>query len=147
MAICSIVETKLRPNAANLDPEDCIMNDVNTPATGETSIPEKTQLVQLLDEAEAAAAASAPDLHERVRELTARVLHERRMELNDIRELVVAISSGVGSGLTSRGGEMKDGLKQALAGLDAAVGRAAQAASYTLRDAATHGQSFKDNEL
>ncbi|TXH73464.1 DUF6781 family protein [Thiobacillus sp.] len=121
------------------------MNDVNTTATGGTSIPENTQLVQLHDEA--AAAASAPDLHERVRELTARVLHERRMALNDIRELVVAISSGVGSGLTSRGGEMKDGLKQAIAGLDEAVGSAAQAASYTLREAATQGQSFKDNEL
>lgn len=121
------------------------MNDVNTPATGETSIPENTQLVQLHDEAEAAA--SAPDLRERVRDLTARALHERRMALNDIRDLVVAISSGVGSGLASRGGEMKEGLKQAMAGLDEAVGSAAQAASYTLREAATQGKAFKDNEL
>ena len=121
------------------------MNDANTPASSETSIPDNTQLVQLHDEA--AAAVSAPDLHERVRELTARVLHERRMALNDIRELVAAISSGVGSGLTARGGEMKDGLKQAIGGLDEAVGSAAQAASYTLREAATQGKAFKDNEL
>jgi len=136
---------KVRPNVANLDPEDCTMNDANTPASSETSIPDNTQLVQLHDEA--AAAVSAPDLHERVRELTARVLHERRMALNDIRELVAAISSGVGSGLTARGGEMKDGLKQAIGGLDEAVGSAAQAASYTLREAATQGKAFKDNEL
>ena len=121
------------------------MSDTNTPASSETSIPDNTQLVQLHDEA--AAAVSAPDLHERVRELTARVLHERRMALNDIRELVAAISSGVGSGLTARGGEMKDGLKQAIGGLDEAVGSAAQAASYTLREAATQGKAFKDNEL
>ena len=121
------------------------MNDANTPASSETSILDNTQLVQLHDEA--AAAVSAPDLHERVRELTARVLHERRMALNDIRELVAAISSGVGSGLTARGGEMKDGLKQAIGGLDEAVGSAAQAASYTLREAATQGKAFKDNEL
>ena len=121
------------------------MTDANTPVSGETSIPDHAQLVQLRDEAEAAA--SAPDLHERVRELTARVLHERRMPLNDIRELVAAISSGVGSGLTARGGEMKEGLKQAIAGLDEAVGSAAQTASYTLREAATQGQAFKDNEL
>ncbi len=121
------------------------MNEANMPVTGEAGIPENTQLVQLHDEA--AAAASAPDLHERVRDLTARVLHERRVALSEIRELVVAISSGVGSGLASRGGEMKDGLKQAIAGLDEAVASAAQTASYTLREAATQGKEFKDNEL
>jgi len=121
------------------------MSDANTPASSETSIPDNTRLVQLREEA--AAAASAPDLHERVRELTARVLRERRMALNDIRELVAAISSGVGSGLTARGGEMKAGLKQAISGLDEAVGSAAQAASYTLREAVTQGKAFKDNEL
>lgn len=121
------------------------MSDANTPASSETSIPDNTRLAQLRDEA--AAAASAPDLRERVRDLTARVLHERRMALNDIRELVAAISSGVGGGLSARGGEMKDGLKQAVAGLDEAVGSAAQAASYTLREAVTQGKAFKDNEL
>ncbi len=121
------------------------MNDAQSPAPDQTSIPDNTQLVQLHDEA--AAAVSTPDLRERVRELTARVLHERRMALGDLREIVTAIASGVGSGLTSRGGEMKDGLKQAMAGLDEAVGSAAQAASYTLREAATQGQAFRDNEL
>ncbi len=121
------------------------MNETNLPATGETSISETRQLVQLHDEA--AAAASAPDLHERVRDLTARVLHERRMALSDMRELVAAISSGVGSGLVARGGEMKEGLKQAMAGLDEAVADAAQTASYTLREAVAQGKEFKDNEL
>jgi len=121
------------------------MSDTQTPASSETSIPDNTQLVQLHDEA--AAAASTPDLRERVRELTARALHERRMALNDIREIVSAITSGVGSGLTARGGEMKDGLKQAVSGLDDAIGSAAQAASYTLREAATQGKAFKDTEL
>ncbi|MGE5318568.1 MAG: DUF6781 family protein [Hyphomicrobiaceae bacterium] len=121
------------------------MSDANIPASSEASIPDNAQLVQLHDEA--AEVASAPDLHERVRELTARALHERRMALNDIRELVAAISSGVGSGLAARGGEMKDGLKQAISGLDEAVGSAAQTASYALSEAATQGRAFKDNEL
>ena len=120
-------------------------NDAQTPASSETSISDNAQFVQLHDEA--AAAASAPDLRERVRELTARALHERRMALQDITEIVTAITSGVGSGLTARGGEMKEGLKQAVSGLDEAIGSAAQAASYTLREAATQGKAFKDNEL
>ena len=120
------------------------MNDDATSAQAK-AVSDNTQLTQLHDEA--AAAASAPDLHERVRELTARALHERRMALNDMREIVGAITSGVGSGLTARGGEMKDGLKQAVSGLDDAVGSAAQAASYTLQEAAEQGKAFKDNEL
>jgi len=126
------------------------MNDAHTSVPSETvsseaSIPDNAQLVQWHDEA--ASAVSEPDLYERVRELTARALHERRMALNDIREIVAAITSGVGSGLTARGGEMKEGLKQAVSGLDAAIGSAAQTASYALREAAAQGKSFKDNEL
>lgn len=120
-------------------------DDASTPVSSETSIPENTQLMQLHDEA--ASAASEPDLRERVRELTARALHERRVALQDMTEIVRAIVSGVGSGLNTRGGEIKDGLKQAVSGLDDAVGSAAQAASYTLREAAEQGKAFKDNEL
>lgn len=121
------------------------MNDADSPVSGETSIPENTQLVQLHDEAEVAA--SAPDLRERVRELTARALHERRVKLENINEIVMAVTSGVGSGLSTRGGEIRDGLKQAVSGLDDAVSSAAQAASYSLREAVEQGRAFKDNEL
>lgn len=120
-------------------------SDTNEPDASEAGIGKTTQLAQWHDEAEAAAA--GPDVRERVRELTARALHERRMALRDLGEIVGAITSGVGSGLAARGGEIKNGLKQAVSGLDEAVGSAAQAASYTLREAADQGRSFKDNEL
>lgn len=118
------------------------MNDAPTTDTG---VPENTQLVQL--EAAAEAATGSPDLRERVRELTAKALQDRSLSFAELREIVSAITSGVGSGLTSRGGEMKDGLKQAVSGLDDAVGSAAQAASYTLQEAVAQGKAFKDNEL
>jgi gas vesicle protein len=121
------------------------MNESNTPALNETSIHENEQLAQWHDEA--AAAASGPDLRERVRELTARALHERRMALQNVREIVTAVASGVGNGLTARGGEIKDGLRQAVSGLDDAVGSAAQAVSYSVREAVEQGRAFKDNEL
>jgi len=121
------------------------MNDAHPSASDDTSIPENAQRTQWYDEA--AAAASGPDLRERVRELTARALHERRLALHDLREIVSTILSGVGSGLAARGGEMKDGLKQAVSGLDDAVGSAAQKVFYTLREAADQGRAFKDNEL
>ncbi|MDP2266801.1 MAG: hypothetical protein Q8J70_09645, partial [Thiobacillus sp.] len=121
------------------------MNDTLHTATTEPSMSEEAQLMQWRDEA--AAAASEPDLRERVRDLTARALHERRMDLKELREIIGAITSGVGSGLVERGGEMKEGLKQAVSGLDDAVSSAAQKVSYTLREAADQGRAFKDNEL
>ena len=121
------------------------MNDTLHTATTEPSMSENAQLTQWRDEA--AAAASEPDLRERVRDLTARALHERRMDLRELREIVGAITSGVGSGLVARGGEMKEGLKQAVSGLDDALSSAAQNVSYTLREAADQGREFKNNEL
>ena len=124
------------------------MNDLPPgDAANESSVhvPQNAQLMQLRDEA--AAAAAAPDLRERVRELTARALHEKRLALDDMRAIVAAVTEGVSSGLTGRGAELKAGLKQAVLGLDDAFGSAAQTASYTLREAVEQGRAFKDNEL
>ncbi len=121
------------------------MNDTVTSAGGDSNTPETTQLVQW--QAEAAQAANEADLRERVRDLTARALHERRMAFADMRAIVSAIVSGVGSGLTARGGEIRAHLKEAVAGVDEAVGSAAQRASYTLQEAAEAGRAFKENEL
>jgi gas vesicle protein len=129
--------------AAGLNGKDTQMSE-GTPDI-EPSIPQSTQLMQLREEA--AEAATAPDLRERVRELASRALHEQRMTLADVRAIAAAITEGVGDGLSARGGEMKQGLKQAVAGLDDAVSSAAQAASYAIGEAVDQGRAFKDNEL
>lgn len=121
------------------------MNETPASPSDESSITDKAQLAQWHDMA--AAAATEPDLHERVRELTSRALHERKLDFGELREIVGAITSGVGSGLAARGDEMKAGLKEAVGGLDEAVGSAAQKAGYTLREALDQGRAFRDNEL
>lgn len=121
------------------------MNEFVNRAGGESDVSESTQLAQW--RAEAAEAAGEPDLRERVRELTARALHERRLAFADIRAVVSAVVSGVGSGLSGREGEIRAHLKEAVAGVDEAVGSAAQSASYTLQEAAEAGRAFKENEL
>jgi gas vesicle protein len=130
---------------ANLDPEEFIMSETQASTAVEGSIPENSQLAQWQEEA--AAVATEPDLRERVRDLTARALHERRMGLDDVRAVVSAIVAGVGSGLGARGGEVRDHLRQAVSGLDEAVGGAAQSASYALQEAADQGRALRDNEL
>lgn len=119
------------------------MND--NPTTSDPALTESAQLQQLHDEA--AGTAAAPNLRERVRELTARALAERRVALGDVRALVTAITQGVGSGLAARGGEMREGLKQAVSGLDDALGSAAQSAAYAIDEAVEQGRMFKETEL
>lgn len=121
------------------------MDESLNPGGDEASIPETAQFAQW--QAEAAEAVNEPDLRERVRDLTARALHERRMAFADLRAIVSAIVSGVGDGLSGRGDEMRAHLKEAVGGLDEAVGSAAQTVSYTLQEAAEAGRALKDNEL
>lgn len=112
------------------------------------SIPETPLLLQWQAEAaEAAAATDTPDLRERVRALTARILHERRVPLAETRDVIRAITVGIGSGLGERGSELKSGLKEATAGLDDALSHAAEAASLSLREMVSQGRAFRDNEL
>lgn len=123
------------------------MNDAPTSDSAGSTIPDTMQLAKLQEEATATATTSDPDLRERVCALTARALDERRLALGEVASVAGAIMSGVASGLGARGGEIREGLRQAVAGLDEAVGSAAQAASYTLSEAVAQGRAFKDNEL
>lgn len=116
------------------------MSDENTSANTENE-----GLLLLQNQAEEAV--SEPDLRERVRDITARALHDRRLSFNELRDIVGAVTAGVGSGLNSRGGEVKAGLKQAVDGLDDAIGGAAEAVSLTLREAVSQGREFKEGEL
>ena len=125
--------------------DDKTASEAPESTSSEVTLPESTQLVLLQEAAEAAA--DKPDLRERVRDLTAKALHERRLSFAELREIVGAITTGVGNGLSARGGEMKEGLKQAVSGLDDAVSTAAQAATYTMQEAADQGRAFKENEL
>jgi hypothetical protein len=97
--------------------------------------------------AEAEAAVDAPDLQERVRQLTHRALLDRKLSLAELREIMAAITEGVGKGLTQRGGELRAELRRAAAGLDEAIGSTAEAISLTLSEAASHGRAYKDGEL
>jgi hypothetical protein len=113
--------------------------------TESTGNQESAALSELRREAEAAAGAA--DLHEQVRQLTLKALTEKRLPLGDAKAVLTAITEGVGNGLAGRGGELREGLRQALSGLDQAVGSAAEAMTLTLREAVSQGRAFTEGEL
>lgn len=96
---------------------------------------------------EAEAAVEAPDLQERVRQLARKALLDRTLSLVEVREIMSAITAGIGSGLSRRDGEFRTELKRAMAGMHDALSSTAEAISLTLREAASQGRAFKDGEL
>ena len=96
---------------------------------------------------EAAAAAASPDLRERVRQLTHRALLDRRLSLAEVRDIMAAITDGLGRGLSARGGEMRAELRRAIEGLDDAIGSTAEAISLTLSETASRGRAVTEGEL
>jgi hypothetical protein len=102
-------------------------------------------LNELRDEAEAAA--DSPDLQERVRQLTHRALLDRSLSFAELRDIVAAITDGLGRGLSARGGEMREQLRRAASGLDDAIGSTAEAISLSLNEAAARGREISEGEL
>lgn len=98
-------------------------------------------------EAAAAAQAEGVDLHARVRDLTLRALRDRAVSLSEVREVVTAVTEGVGVGLGQRAGEIKDAARQALSGLDEALGKSAEATKLAAQQLLSQGKEFKDADL
>ncbi len=91
--------------------------------------------------------ASGEGIRERVRELTLRVLQERRLDLHGTREVMRAMTEGISLGAQKRGSDMREALSEAFAGMDQAVSKAAQASSLALQEMSSRGREFTDTEL
>ena len=87
------------------------------------------------------------DIRSRVRDLTLQALKTRSVELDEIKEVVGAVTEGISLGLEKRGAEVKTALSEALAGLDEAVTKSAEATQLALRQLASQGKDFSEHEL
>ncbi len=97
---------------------------------------------------EAEAAASQGDnLRDRAKQITLDALKDGKLSLEEIRNIGQAITEGVSLGLAGRGDELKSGLKEAISGMDEAIGQAAQRVSMTFREAIERGKDFNEMEL
>lgn len=93
------------------------------------------------------AASQGGNLRDRARQITLDALKDGKLSLEEIRNIGQAITEGVSLGLAGRGGELKSGLKEAVNGMDEAIGQAAQRVSMTFREAIERGKDFNEMEL
>jgi ABC-type transporter Mla subunit MlaD len=87
------------------------------------------------------------DIRSRVRDLTLQALKTRSVQLDEIKQVVGAVTEGISLGLDKRGTEVKTALSEALAGLDEALTKSAEATQLALRQLASQGRDFSENEL
>lgn len=91
--------------------------------------------------------ADALDLRERVRQLTARALDERSLSLTELRAVLTAITEGVGSGIGARGGDLKNGVSEAVRGMREALAESADALRHSAGEARSAGRQLRETEI
>lgn len=87
------------------------------------------------------------DIRDRVRDLTLRVLTDRRFEPGQVREVVRAMTEGISLGATKRSGDLRRALSQALSGLDDALMISAEASHLALQELASKARELNDSEV
>lgn len=94
-----------------------------------------------------AALARRTGIRERVRDLTLRALKRRPLEPAQVREVIRSMTEGIALGASRHPRRTRTVLSQAFAGLDDALGKAAQASQLALRELASRTKRFNDREL
>lgn len=100
-----------------------------------------------IQEEAAAAAEQGGDLHTLVRDITLRALSRRSLSVAEIMDVVRAVTEGVSLGLGRRAGEVKDAARDALAGLDEAVKKTAEATKLAAQQLVAQGKEFGEQDL
>lgn len=109
-----------------------------------SDIPQNAE--QITGEA-AAAVEKVTDLRGTVRDMTLRALKSRELNLGEVKSVLRAVSEGVSIGLEKRGGELKGAASEALAGLDEAVKKSAEATKLAAEQLLSQGKEFTDQDL
>lgn len=100
-----------------------------------------------LEKAAAESMKSGEHIRERVRDLTLRAFQEKRFDYEGMKEVIEAMTAGIGLGAGQRAGQVKGAVADALSGLDQALMKSAQASQLALQELATKSRVFSDGEL
>lgn len=87
------------------------------------------------------------NIRSRVRDVTLEALKTRHLNSSEISSLTRVVTEGISLGLGKRTGEIKSALSEAMAGLDEALMKSAEATHLALRQLTSQGKDFTENEL
>jgi hypothetical protein len=87
------------------------------------------------------------DLRDRVREVVLQAILRRQPDPQALREVMRDAVAGVGDGLASRGGQVGDALREAVQGLDEAIGKSVYALQMAVEESWGRGRTFAEGDL
>lgn len=91
--------------------------------------------------------AGGGDIRSQVRDLTLRALKGRHLDAEAVKQVVKAVGEGVNLGLERRGGEIRLALSEAVAGVDEALAKSAEAIRLALQQLTSQSRDFTAVDL
>ncbi len=82
-----------------------------------------------------------------VRDITLKALSQRHLDRDKIRQVVHAVTEGASIAASSKGGQAKDALQDAMTGVDEALSISAEASRLAVEEAAGHIKDFGKQDL
>ncbi len=98
-------------------------------------------------EAASKAVNEAGDLRDQVRDITLKALSQRQLDSQAVREVIEQVTEGVIGGVGEHSEQLQASLKQALAGIDDALQKTAEAAKLAAEEAMGRVNEFTDHDL
>lgn len=89
----------------------------------------------------------AIDIQQKVRDITLHALSERRLDKDSIKAVIRAVTEGVSEGIGDNKDKMGGSFKEALSGMDEALGKSAQAAKLASEEALGKVSDYADHEF
>jgi len=93
------------------------------------------------------AVAEGENIHEAVRDITLEALSAGHLDVQKMREVVQAVLQGASLGAKEKGAQAEQALREAMAGMDDALAKSAEASKLAIEEAAGHIKEFGSQDL
>lgn len=105
------------------------------------------QATQKVEEASRKAVAQGENIHDAIRDITLRALSEGELDTEKTKQVVQAVMAGAGKGAESLGTQAPQALKDAMAGIDEALTKSAEASKLAIEEAVGHLEDFGSRDF
>ena len=106
-----------------------------------------TKTNRKVEDAVREAVESGEDLYQQIRTITLKALTERELDMDNIKNVVQAVSKGISTGITSQYTPAKTAFKQSVDALDDALVKTAEASKLAIEEATSRVSEFSHHDL
>ena len=102
---------------------------------------------QTVKEAARTATQRSETIRKDVRDITLKALSQGRLDVKKVKQIVNAVMTGASIGAEAKGEQVKSALTDAMAGMDEALAKSAEASKLAIEETAGHVKDFGNHDL